>query len=234
MILNHDVTTFRIHQEMRISYRSFGRLGYSWHILRWISLKIAHSSLPWPLIHTSENSRYLVVLLLILRALQCSISFKSSIVTICRFPESDDSTERLQLLRRSLKILLRVICDWSLPQESRGLYMAKVHTKQKGEIQVKLVKFWSQTPRLSLSSSLVSWRFGNSKLFWWVFFRTACLKAKRDPSPPWASNYCSLKTSHKLRPRDRKHQLLSTVHSLPSTLLTCLVQVSFNQVAELR
>lgn len=34
--------------------------------------------------------------------------------------------------------------------------MAKVRTKQKGEIQVKLVKFWSQTPQLSLSSSLVS------------------------------------------------------------------------------
>lgn len=72
--------------------------------------------------------------------------------------------------------------------------MAKVHTKQKGEIQVKLVKFWSQTPQLSLSSSLVSWKFGNCKLLWWVFFRTACLKAKRDPSPPWVSNYCSLKT----------------------------------------
>lgn len=53
MTLNYDVSTIRLHQVMKEScILTFGRLGCSWHILTWISLKIGHSSLPWPLMPT--------------------------------------------------------------------------------------------------------------------------------------------------------------------------------------
>ena len=114
------------------------------------------------MIHTSENSKYLV------------ISLDSASAAIPKFHSNQALCQSVDFQRMMILHSINLKAPSSTQEEvfqnfAQGYYMieachknqealdmANVSTKQKGEIQVKLVKFWSQTPWLSLSSSLVS------------------------------------------------------------------------------